>query len=78
MTEHIENPYFVRVELYSPMDGWDPDETITRIKAFATKSEAWEYVKRIIDQYDRENVTPGSTYYTSIKVQQNYKTLWAA
>lgn len=50
----IENPYFARVELYSPMDGWDIDETRTLVKAFATKREAWEYVKRMDAQYSRE------------------------
>lgn len=75
---HIENPYFVRVELYSPIDGWTPDETITRVKAFATKREAWEYVKKVIEDYHIEHVVPGSMFYTSIKVQRNWKTLWQA
>ena len=77
-TARIENPYFVRVELYSPMDGWTPDETHTRVKAFATKREAWEYVKKIDAQYNREVVPGGSTFWVSIKVQQNWKTLWEA
>lgn len=50
----IENPYFVRVELYSPIDGWDVDETRTVVKAFDTKQEAWEYVKKMDEQYNRE------------------------
>ena len=74
----IENPYFVRVELYSPMDGWDTDETRTLVKAFATKQEAWEYVKKMDAQYNREVVTGGSTFWVSIKIQRNWQTLWQA
>lgn len=75
---YIEDPYFVRVELYCPADGWDCDETIIRVKAFATKQEAWAYVKQTMNRYDVESATPGSMFYTSIKVQKNWRTLWEA
>lgn len=72
-----KNPYFVRVTFFSPAPGvWESSEDYTRIKAFDTKREAWDYVSYIREAYCREYVTPGSTFYTSIKVQRQWQTLW--
>lgn len=76
-TARIENPYFVRVEFYNPpADVFDCGCTFTKVKAFETKREAWEYVKEVQDKYSPE-YGDGCIRWESIKVQRNWKTLWS-
>ena len=71
----FENPYFVRATIvFLPDTCFDYEETKTIVQAFETKREAWKYVQKVIEEYDRDY--NDYTCIESIKVQQNWETLW--
>ena len=71
----IANPYFVRTAVIFLRDTcFDCDTEKTIIRAFATKREALDFVQDIQDKYDRDN--NDYTMIQSLKVQQNWVTLW--
>lgn len=72
---NLKNTYFVRAIIIFPADTcFDYDDEKIIVKAFETKRETWEYVQEVINKYDREY--NDYTYIDSIKVQQNWQTLW--
>jgi len=71
----FENPYFVRATIVFLADTcFDYEDEKTIVKAFGTKRDAWDYVQEIMGKYDRD--CNDYTCIESIKVQQNWKTLW--
>lgn len=71
----FKNPYFVRATIiFLPETCFDYEETKTIVKACENKREAWDYVQTVIDKYDREY--NDYTCIESLKVQQNWETIW--
>ena len=72
------NPYFVRATIeFVGMTCYDTGDVKTIVKAFETKRDAWNYVQRLIEAYDRDcGGYDNEAYLVELKVQQNWKTLW--
>lgn len=72
------NPYFVRATIeFIGMTCYDAGDVKTIVKAFETKRDAWNYVQRLIEAYDRDcGGYDNEAYIVELKVQQNWKTLW--